>query len=303
MGGSVELVALGMPVYNRADTLPEVLKSILGLDYPKEKLRLIFVDNCSTDGSYELLIRFKSEHGDEFESITVVRRRGNIPFARNLCISLSGDASLILFLDSDVKLRPWTLRKLLKLMEQADIIASYYNGDKPTHVRAKGPKYVSNVGMGCTLIKREVIQAIGGFDEGLPVGEDTDFCLRASEAGFRIILDDSEVLEHLGKPRRGPLSLLADSKRKRRVYAKLLARRLYRRRLLLYLLLDISIGLAWLSPLLLLPILAYLALQLSRRRGIAWALSSTLNAIILPPIALIGLLENHLKDRSKNKIN
>ncbi|MEM2530341.1 MAG: glycosyltransferase family A protein [Candidatus Bathyarchaeia archaeon] len=284
-------IAIGMPVYNRAKTLPRVLDSILELDYDRRKLRLIFVDNRSSDGSFELLEEFGSRWRGGFEAILIVRERGNIPFARNRCIDLMGGAVALLFLDSDVVLKPWALKRMLELMEGADITSLQYG--PPPRGRKRGPRYVSDVGMGCTLIKREVFNAIGRFDEGLPVGEDTDFCLRAVEAGFRIILDDSESLEHLGRGETGPLGLLAGSARKRAVYARLLSRRVYRRRFALYSFLDLCLPLSALaSPAFAIPITAYFALQLAKSRSPGWALASTANALILPPLALIGLLES-----------
>jgi GT2 family glycosyltransferase len=283
-------IAIGMPVYNRAGTLPIVLDSILELDYDKRKLRLIFVDNDSSDGSFELLERFRSERGGDFESVLIARERGNIPFARNRCIGLMGDAAALLFLDSDVVLRPWALRRMIALMGEADMAALHY-GPRPRGRRG-GSKYVSDVGMGCTIIKREVFETIGRFDEGLPVGEDTDFCLRAVEAGFRIILDDSEPLEHLGKGEPAPLDLLSGSVRKRAVYAKLLSRKVYRRRFALYALLDLCLPLSFASSAFAIPPLAYLALQLAKWKSPGWALASTANALILPPLALMALLES-----------
>ncbi|MEM2989466.1 MAG: glycosyltransferase family A protein, partial [Candidatus Bathyarchaeia archaeon] len=115
-----------MPVYNRAKTLPRVLDSILELDYDRRELRLIFVDNCSSDGSFELLEGFGSRWGEGFEAILIARERGNIPFARNRCIDLMGGAAALLFLDSDVVLKPWALKRMIGLMDGADIASLQY---------------------------------------------------------------------------------------------------------------------------------------------------------------------------------
>ncbi len=45
-------LTLVMPVFNELPTLPEILRRVAHLDVPKE---LIIVDDCSTDGSRELL--------------------------------------------------------------------------------------------------------------------------------------------------------------------------------------------------------------------------------------------------------
>ena len=45
-------VSVVVPVYNELATLPELLRRVVAVDFPKE---LVIVDDCSTDGSRELL--------------------------------------------------------------------------------------------------------------------------------------------------------------------------------------------------------------------------------------------------------
>ena len=53
----------------------------------------------------------------------------------------------------------------------------------------------------CFLIKREVIEKIGGLDSGFtPYGhEESDFCVRAKRAGYKICMVFSVVIIHLNK--------------------------------------------------------------------------------------------------------
>jgi GT2 family glycosyltransferase len=67
---------------------------------------------------------------------------------------------------------------------------------------------VDSIGMGFTLIKREVIErvsAMGGKpfdhildDNGVQLGEDVSFCLKAKKAGFNVYCDTGLELVHLG---------------------------------------------------------------------------------------------------------
>jgi TolA-binding protein len=52
----------------------------------------------------------------------------------------------------------------------------------------------------CTLIKREVIEKIGGLDERFSPGnyEDDDFCLRAQIAGFKTVIAQEVFIHHYG---------------------------------------------------------------------------------------------------------
>ena len=50
--------------------------------------------------------------------------------------------------------------------------------------------------------RRAVLRAIGPFDEerfGLGYGEENDFCMRASRAGFVHVLDDATFVYHAGQ--------------------------------------------------------------------------------------------------------
>ena len=50
-----------VPVYNAEGTIDECVNSILDLDYPKEKLELIFIDNASTDSTENILKKYAKE--------------------------------------------------------------------------------------------------------------------------------------------------------------------------------------------------------------------------------------------------
>jgi GT2 family glycosyltransferase len=56
---------------------------------------------------------------------------------------------------------------------------------------------VSAVTAACLAVRRQVFEQLGGFDEAFPVNyNDVDFCLRARQAGYRVVLEGRAVLRH-----------------------------------------------------------------------------------------------------------
>lgn len=58
---------------------------------------------------------------------------------------------------------------------------------------------VSMLGGAAILVRQEVIDEVGGFDESFHMyGEDSDWCLRVRRAGWRIVFDPGAVVVHQG---------------------------------------------------------------------------------------------------------
>ena len=51
-------ISVIVPNYNDASKLSECIRSLLDLNYPKEKLEIIIVDNGSTDNSIQVIKKF-----------------------------------------------------------------------------------------------------------------------------------------------------------------------------------------------------------------------------------------------------
>ena len=68
----------------------------------------------------------------------------------------------------------------------------------------------------CLLVRRELLERIGGFDEGFFLySEDTDLCKRIRDAGYTLRYEPSAVVHHVGgasAPRSGLLHVLASSR-------------------------------------------------------------------------------------------
>lgn len=57
---------------------------------------------------------------------------------------------------------------------------------------------VSAVSAACLAVHRHVFEELGGFDEAFPLNyNDVDFCLRARQAGYGVVIDADATLTHL----------------------------------------------------------------------------------------------------------
>jgi GT2 family glycosyltransferase len=190
------LITVCIPTKNTQNTLLEVLRALERLNYPKKRLKVIFVDDYSTDETFKILTEWCKLNKEQFYIVELIQEHTNIPQARNLCIKHM-EGEFILQWDSDVIPSPDLLIKMIKIMRQrrdigiiaADYIYPHtgrhiYNMNKITHAAY----------MGFALIRREVIEKIGGFNERLSIGEDTEFCIRAFEKGYKILWAPQPVM-------------------------------------------------------------------------------------------------------------
>ncbi len=294
LDGHDPLIAVGMPTLNRAKYLPGALDALHNVSYPRDRMRLIFVDGYSTDETYQILQDFRKQHGSEYKDIVLLQEKGNIPAARNLCIRNIGSAEFLVFVDSDVILTPDSISRLVGLSSVGQIASIFYSSFSYQRPAAT-VKYVHTVGMGCTLLGRAVIDKVGFFDVTLPVNEDTDYCLRANASGYKIVQDTTVQLLHQEEGRYRPEQTIRQSIKYRRVYAKTFRLGIYRKRLVLYAALDAATILGFLlHPLFFAAIGAYFAAQLARRRNLKLAFYLTVNSLIIAPLALVGLFERGL---------
>lgn len=182
-------VSVIMPVYNAAASLPRSLGSLKAQTF--KEFELVAVDDCSSDGSGEVIKTFAEENGIALKLIRHERNRG-VAAARNTALE-SAEGEYIAWLDADDEMNPDEL--------EAMITAAETNGWDVTGcewylVKSHSERYMAQAGfdnpeqalknlmagvmrwnLWLFLIRRE---SIGGlrFEEGLNMGEDMSFMCR-----------------------------------------------------------------------------------------------------------------------------
>lgn len=209
------LTSVVILTHNQLAYTRECVDSILRLtDEPYE---LVFVDNASTDGTADYL---RSLPG---ATVIVNGENRGFPAAANQGIAAAKGAQILLLNNDTVVTTGW-LRRLLRALYRDPKVGLV----GPCSNQVSGPQQVGAgydgmagldgfawdwgkahdgvledtdrlVGF-CLLIRRAVVDAVGGLDEQFGVGcfEDDDYCLRATRAGFRAVIARDAFVHHYG---------------------------------------------------------------------------------------------------------
>lgn len=117
-------VCVILPTYNQAEYLWDSLLSVVGQTLPN--IRLVVVDDFSTDGTKDLLLKFADLHKDRFTQLLILSTRKNLgPVnARNIAIK-SIAARYYFMLDSDNYILPSCMEKLLHALRYSKAAFAY----------------------------------------------------------------------------------------------------------------------------------------------------------------------------------
>jgi GT2 family glycosyltransferase len=171
--------------FNRRDELRLSLwKTLEDLDYDRDRLDIIVVDNASTDGTVDMVRR-------EFPSVELIERswnRGvsgwNDGFARST-------GEYVLALDDDCYLQPDGLRRAIAEAERerADLVSFGVRSGVMDDWRFDVQEYRTGLlaFWGCAvLVRREALEALGGYDPEIFLwANELEFLVRFYDHGFR----------------------------------------------------------------------------------------------------------------------
>ncbi|MBU3912697.1 MAG: glycosyltransferase [Nanoarchaeota archaeon] len=109
-------VSIIIPAYNEEKGIAETIKSALNQDYPREKLRVIVVDDGSKDKTYSIAKRFESKIVSVY-----TKKNGGKGAALNFGISKSG-SEIIVTMDADTIAEMRALKKMMPYFKRKDVM-------------------------------------------------------------------------------------------------------------------------------------------------------------------------------------
>jgi cellulose synthase/poly-beta-1,6-N-acetylglucosamine synthase-like glycosyltransferase len=193
-------VTIAVPCYNEEGTIDKTVKSLLALDYPKDKISIFLIDDGSRDNTWNIIKGF--DNGSNIFAFK--KENGGKHTALNLALEKT-TAEFFGCLDSDSLVHPQALKRIL----------SYFQNDPATMAVAPSivvynPKnvlqYAQNVEYDMSIYTKKMLGFMGGihvtpgpfsifrkrvFDELGPYHkahntEDQEIALRMQEHGYKI---------------------------------------------------------------------------------------------------------------------
>ncbi|AZZ91404.1 glycosyltransferase [Hahella sp. KA22] len=211
------LVSVIMPVYNREKTVAQAIESVLAQSFTD--FELIVVDDGSTDRSAEVVKGFSQDVRVRYH---LQENSGRPSLARNSGLKLAR-GQWVAFLDSDDRWTPTKLERQIALLEQCaaqgvslDLVISDYEVMESEVVKHSSffkaysvnkrlagaveqsfpdgwtyrqrPFLQALYGLGfaatqAVLVRRSLLERVGGFDSELVFAEDNDLWMTISEQG------------------------------------------------------------------------------------------------------------------------
>ena len=212
--------------WNALPLLQQCLPSVVATDYPN--LEIILADNASTDGSADWV-------AETFPSVRVVRHPENWLFARGNNAALPhATGRYVVLLNNDVEVPPHWLDPLVDLMERLPDVAAvqpkllqFTHRDRFEYAGASGG-FLDRLGYPFTrgrlvrtmerdhgqyddardvfwatgaalMLRRTALDAVGALDERFEMHmEEIDLCWRLQRHGYRVRVEPSSEVYHIG---------------------------------------------------------------------------------------------------------
>ena len=210
------LVSICVVAFNEAHNLPSIFSDLLRQTYSHKDTELVFVDNNSSDATFDVLYEFKAVHSDEFHDIKVLKNTKNSILSAGLNLGIDAYAGdVFIRVDAHASLDESFVEETVACLEGT------HTGIKEYACGGMRPNYAPNDSGMCAMLlaaeqsrfgasvasyrgspercyvdsvfhaayRREVVDAAGHFNESLVRTEDNEYNRRVQEAGYRICFE------------------------------------------------------------------------------------------------------------------
>ncbi len=193
-------VAIVVPCFNEAATVAGTARSLLALEYPKDKLQIILVNDGSTDATKEAMNPFRNNP----QIIIIDKENGGKHTAINAGIDIAKDPEIVGCLDADSFAAPDALREIISCFEDPKVGAATpamsVHEPKSLLEQMQNAEYIFGIALRHILsavngiyvtpgpfsfYRISAIEKVGGFRYAHQA-EDMEMALRMQRAGYEI---------------------------------------------------------------------------------------------------------------------
>ncbi len=196
---SIPKISIVVPTYNESENIELFLKRLgSSLKKTKHTFEVIFIDDHSTDGTYEYLQNFSKKTA----SVSVMTKQGKKGKSFSLLEGFAkAKGDIIVMIDSDLQYPPEAIPHMILLLDTADIVVANrvrYSGPRIRQIQSFVFKNIigrllyglrHDVQSGLKVFKRDVTQILT-FTPHSGWAFDLEFLHRARQAGFQIVNHD-----------------------------------------------------------------------------------------------------------------
>jgi len=190
-------ISVLIPAYNEGKNIKRIVKSVLRLNYPKELMEVIVINDASTDRTGEI-----AEGMEGVKVINNAKNRGKA-YSLNRALKVS-KGELVACVDADSVVERNILMKMVGHFEDQNVasVTPALKVLRPKNFieRIQSAEYLLNIFLRKSLemidsihvtpgvfsvYRKNVLKDVGGFDEN-NLTEDMEIALRIHEAGYKI---------------------------------------------------------------------------------------------------------------------
>ena len=195
-------ISIIIPAYNEENTIADTMKSVFALDYPKNKLELIVVNDGSTDKTLEIAKKTSLNSNGIHVNIIDQKNTGKGAAMNNAIRQSKGE--FFVSLDADSFVSAQTLKKMVPYFEDEQVASvsaiMKVRNPKTLVQKMQWLEYImyafikiilSNIH--CihvtpgpfSMYRKKIIQSIGGFDE-TSIVEDQEIAYRLQKNHYKL---------------------------------------------------------------------------------------------------------------------
>ena len=172
------MLSVVVPIFNEFENIPELHDELQGvLDRLGRPYEIVYVDDGSTDGSFDLLKALAALHSQ----VVVIQFRRN--FGQTAALAAGMEAArgdVLVFMDGDLQNDPADIPRLLEVMDEGDydVVSGWRKNRQDAAIKRKLPSRIANWlisrvsgvhlnDYGCTLkaYRREVMENVRLYGE------------------------------------------------------------------------------------------------------------------------------------------